>query len=213
MLGRAQLRVSAKRTQRGKMPAVRPRRSSQLNLAIVADVSIRFRRILRSLARLSPRMIDAERIPLPPGLPVHLSNGSEGYEALCKLLGLTNRGERQRLANSLPVKQFLKSSGNAPPPNSKTAERIRHNLIAWFSEPDERRKSWRYFHQRELGDKAVSTRFPCLVRAALSEYDAAFLTSDPDPERLTELKAFYDAKIIDDDWRAPRPRGASPPKR
>ncbi len=148
-------------------------------------------------------MIDAERIPLPLGLPHHLSNGSEGYEALCKLLGLSNRGQRQRFANSQPVKQFLKSTGNTPPPNSKTAERIRHILIAWFSDPDERRNTWRYFHRRERADKTVSTRFPCLVRAALLEYDAAILTSELDPERITELNEFYDANIVDDDWRAP----------
>ena len=147
-------------------------------------------------------MTDAERIPLPSGLPDHLSDGSEGYEALCKLLGLANREERQRLANSQPVKQFLRSTGNAPPPDSRTAERIRHILIAWFSDPDERRKTWRDFILGNAPTKRAA-RFPCLVRAALLDYDAAILTSEPDPERIAELNEFHDAKIVDENWRAP----------
>ena len=117
-------------------------------------------------------MLDAERIPLPPGLPAHLSVGKEGYDTLCALLDVATRGRRQVLASATFVKQFLKAAGNAPARQARTAERTRQSLLALYSDPDARRRIWRNVRHHESTDKAGGTPLPSLEHAALSRYDA-----------------------------------------
>ena len=148
-------------------------------------------------------MLDAERIPLPPGLPAHLSVGKEGYDTLCALLDVATQGRRQALASATFVKQFLKAAGNAPTRHVKTAERTRQSLLALYSDPDARRRIWRNVRHHESTDKAGGTPLPSLEHAALSRYDAALLTAEPDPERLANSDAFYVPELGSDDWRAP----------
>ncbi len=148
-------------------------------------------------------MLDAERIPLPPGLPAHLSVGKEGYDGLCALLDVTTRDRRQALANAPFVKQLLKATGSAPTRHVKTAERTRQSLLALYGDPITRRRFWRNVRQQASVGNAGGTPLPSLEHAALSRYDAALLTAEPDPERLANSDAFYVSELGSDDWRAP----------
>ena len=145
----------------------------------------------------------AKRTSLPPGLPAHLSVGKEGYETLCALLGATTRDRRQALANAPWVKQFLKSTGNAPARQARTAERIRQSIVALYSSPEVRRRVWRNLRDQESSGQTGSMPFPSLEHAALSQYDAALISASPDPERLADLSSFHVSKHSNDDWRAP----------
>ena len=147
-------------------------------------------------------MSQAKRISLPPGLPAHLCVGKEGYETLCALLDATTRDRRQALANAPPVKQFLKATGNAPARQARTAERTRQSIIALYSNPDMRRRLWRNVRDHKSSGKAGTNSFPSLEHAVLSQYDAALIAANPDPERLTDLKSFYVSELTNDDWRA-----------
>ena len=148
-------------------------------------------------------MLHAERIPLPPGLPAHLSVGKEGYEALCALLAVATRERRQALANASFVKQLLKATGTAPTRHVKTAERTRQSLLALYGDPITRRRFWGNVRQHESAGNAGRQPLPSLEHAALSRYDAALLTAEPDPERLAKSDAFYVSELGSDDWRAP----------
>ena len=147
-------------------------------------------------------MSQAKRISLPPGLPVHLCVGKEGYETLCALLDATTRDRRQALANAPPVKQFLKATGNAPARQARTAERTRQSIIALYSDPEMRRRLWRNVLDHQSSSKPGSMPFPSLEYAVLSQYDAALITANPDPQRLADLNSFHVSELTDDDWRA-----------
>ena len=148
-------------------------------------------------------MSQAKRISVPPGLPVHLSVGKEGYETLCALLGATTRNHKQALANSPWVKHHLKSTGNAAARQTGTAERIRQTILALYSDPGIRRRLWRNIRDHEPSGTTGSMPFPSLEYAALSRYDAALISASPDPERLVDLSSFHVSDLTSDDWRAP----------
>ena len=147
-------------------------------------------------------MSQAKRISLPPGLPVHLCVGKEGYETLCALLDATTRDRRQALANAPPVKQFLKATGNAPARQARTAKRTRQSIIALYSDPEMRRQLWRNVHDHQSSSKSGAMPFPSLEYAVLSQYDAELITANPDPQRLADLNSFHVSELTDDDWRA-----------
>lgn len=148
--------------------------------------------------------MDAERRPLPTGLSSHLSVGKEGYEALCSLLRLDTTQQRKDIAFSRHVRQRLRIAGKAPDPNARQAEKIRHNLLAFYSDPDVRLLVWQ---QRNRARNAASdggrAPLPSLEHAALSRYDVALLEEDSEPENLGDIEAFYDPDITEDKWRAP----------
>ena len=135
-------------------------------------------------------MFDAERIPLPPGLPTHLSVGKDGYEALCKLLDLTTRDQRQAVVKARPVKRILRDAGDAPTRQARTAERIRQSILALYSYPHVRCGIWRVFCRQASTGNEAEMPVPSLEHAALSRYEVSVLTADPDPERLADLNTF-----------------------
>ena len=143
----------------------------------------------------------SERIPLPHGLPAHLSFGDDGYHALCVLLGVTNRDRKQALANASFVKQHLRTTGKAPPRQARASDRARHSLLALYSDPDARRVMWRNFRDHQDPPNKSSRPFPSLEHVVLSQCDASLLTMAPDQERLADLVAFYVPEQTDDDWR------------
>ena len=153
----------------------------------------------RSIARQVVAMVDAQRIPLPEGLPDHLCVGDEGYEALCSLLGLTTRDQKQAVAGNQLVKQHLKSTGKIPGRHVKTAERIRQSLLAFYGDPGIRRQLWLNFRHDEFSSDSGATPFPSLEYAALSQYDDALLTVDTDPDRFAEVEAFHVAECRNDE--------------
>ena len=149
-----------------------------------------------------PLMSQAKRISLPPGLPAHLYVGKVGYETLCALLDAPTKDRRQALANAPSVKHFLKATGNAPARQARTTERIRQSIIALYSNPDMRRRLWRNVRDHDSSGKAGSMPIPSLEHAVLSQYDAALITANPDPDRLADLNSFYVSELTNDDWRA-----------
>ncbi|MYG14606.1 MAG: hypothetical protein F4171_17700, partial [Gammaproteobacteria bacterium] len=117
-------------------------------------------------------MLYAERIPLPSGLPAHLCVGKDGFETLCVLIGVTTREQRQSLANSPAVKQRVKAIGKAPVRQTRTAERNRQNLLAYYGEPNVRRQLWQQVRNNPPTAGIEYKPVPSLELAALSKYDA-----------------------------------------
>ena len=146
-------------------------------------------------------MPDAKPIPMPLGLPAHLCIGKGGFEALCALLDVATREHRQALANAPAIKRFVKSAGKAPVRQPRTAERNRHSLITYYSDPNMRRQLWRRVRDDPPAGKAEYKLLPSLEHAALSSYDATLLTAEPDFKGLADLDAFHDPALQGDDWR------------
>ena len=69
-------------------------------------------------------------VPVPQGLPGHLSIGEEGYEALCSLLDIATTQQKKDIVNVEAVKKCLSKK-----PDS---------LLALYGDPDARRDIWHY---------------------------------------------------------------------
>lgn len=129
--------------------------------------------------------------PLPRGLPAHLCAGTEGYESLCTLLGITTTRVKQNVVNFPAAKRFISAKRNAVPKNSRQAERLRLSLLALYGDPVTRREVWRVHTEHIASGGNGQSPIPSLEHAALAAYDIKVLTGEPDPERLTECGPFH----------------------
>ena len=114
----------------------------------------------------------ADHYPVPVGLPAHLCSGREGFDALCSLLTIASTKQKQAISNASFVKRFLKSNGPRLPRQTKTAERLRHNLTSFYSDPESRRELWRnHFHSDPTALDPKHPLIPSLEHVAFSKYD------------------------------------------
>ena len=149
-------------------------------------------------------MPDADRFPLPSGLPPRLCAGKDGFSTLCELLAIGSSKQKHAIVNAPVVKRFLKANGHVPPRQSKTAERLRLSLLAWYCDPEARRSIWCHYRQNEADRKnGDHPPIPSLEHAALSRYDSTVLTADPDPDALAECASYHPPDIVEEDWRTP----------
>ena len=149
-------------------------------------------------------MPHADHYQVPVGLPVHLCSGREGFDALCSLLAIKLTKQKQALSKAPFVKRFLRSKSLPLPRQTKTAERLRHNLTSFYSDPESRRELWR--NQVESDPMALDPEhplIPSLEHAALNKYDPALLTCDLDQSRLGECSDFYTPESPTADWQRP----------
>ena len=128
---------------------------------------------------------------LPQGLPAHLCVGNEGYQSLCTLLGITTTKAKQDVINVPAVRRFLAANRDTVPRHARTAERLRRSLLALFGDPLRRREIWRAHSDHIASGENGRRPIPSLEHAALSAYDDAILTAEPDQERLTDCTEFY----------------------
>ena len=84
-----------------------------------------------------------KRLTMPNGLPASLAEGKDGFDRLCVVLDIANRAEKQVVAKLPVVKQTLKDAGLQTPRGLKTADRLRVELIAFYSDPALRRRIYR----------------------------------------------------------------------
>ena len=129
--------------------------------------------------------------PLPRGLPAHLSAGTEGYESLCTLLGITTTKLKQDVVNVPEVRRFLSANRDTVLRHGRTAERLRRSLLALYGDPRTRREVWRAHIDHVGSGENGKSPIPSLEHAALSAYDDAILAAEPDRERLTDCAEFY----------------------
>ena len=144
-------------------------------------------------------MADSDRYCMPPGLPTEFLSGKEGFDALCRLLSIASTKQRQAIANSPVVKAFVRSHAKPLPRNTRTAERLRHNLVSFYSSPDERQDAWRYYHGSDDADPKLPEAVPSLEHAALETYESSLLTANPDPADLENVARFFSGEPPDDD--------------
>ena len=84
-----------------------------------------------------------KRLTMPNGLPASLAEGKDGFDRLCVVLDIANRAKKQVVAKLPVVKQTLKDAGLQTPRGLKTADRLRVELIAFYSDPALRRRIYR----------------------------------------------------------------------
>ena len=146
-------------------------------------------------------MADSDRYCMPPGLPTQFVSGKQGFDALCRLLSIASTKQRQAIANSPAVKGFVRSHAKPLPRNTRTAERLRHNLVSFYSDPTERQSMWRHYHGSDEADPKLSGAVPSLEYAALETYEKSSLTADPDSSDLGDTAAFFSGEPpYDDCW-------------
>ena len=143
-------------------------------------------------------------VPLPQGLPGHLSIGEEGYEALCSLLDIATTQQKRDIVNVEAVKKCLSKKPDVPR-RGRQAERLRAGLLALYGDPDARRDIWHYHFDLLAGRESARDYYavPSLERAALRAYEEDLLTAQPEPGSLADCEAFFSPDIAGDDWRAP----------
>ena len=147
-------------------------------------------------------MADSDRYCMPSGLPTQFVSGKQGFDALCRLLSIALTKQRQAIANSPAVRGFLRSNATKPlPRNARTAERLRHSLLSFYSDPTERRGVWRYYHGSDEADPKLPGAVPSFEYAALEAYENSLLTADLDSCDLGDTEAFFSGEPpYDDCW-------------
>ena len=147
-------------------------------------------------------MPPSDRPRLPAGLP-RLISGTEGFDALCKLLPIVSTKQKQAIAGAPAVRQVVKAV-RQPAPRPRQAERLRQELLSFYGDPDARRRVWiDHFERGFLNDDPEHPLIPSLERAALAAYDQELLESAPPPEDLEDCSALYSPDAGDDAWRGP----------
>ena len=82
-------------------------------------------------------MSQDKKARLPTGLPNRFADPANGFQQLCKFLGI-NRSQRQRLLDSKEVKEAVHHR-KASVARRQTAERQRVLLTAFYEIPDSHR--------------------------------------------------------------------------
>ena len=128
--------------------------------------------------------------PLPAGLPARFTSGKDGLRRLQELLGVPNRRELQSLLHVPVIRKFLKPL-KSKFRGLKTARRLEQEIIAFYSDPEQRRIAWEFsFETNAIGGMPI---VPSLEFEAMKQYNPKFLGLDVPHETIDEsLAAFGD---------------------
>ena len=149
-------------------------------------------------------MSDGHHLRLPQGLPACLVSHESGFTALCRLLQVETRAQKQQLVNHAEFKRVIRDKDVPATRNLKTAERLQQQITDVYSFPDVRREVWQAWFNRTEGFQQPLTGSPLsLEHQALREYDAEFHEADIDDQKLSECASFYQAEVDQPDWRHP----------
>ena len=150
-------------------------------------------------------MSNGDANKLPAGLPACLAGSAEGSNALCALLGIQTRQEKQQILNHAVVKRKLKSARGPHLPDTKTAARIRHDLSSFFGLPDGRRDIWRELYETTDGfERSVPDgRVPSLEYMAFRNYGAELPAKDTNDPDLSDCGKFVDVEAGHAQWQVP----------
>ena len=150
-------------------------------------------------------MSDGFRLRLPQGLPACLGSDDSGFRALCRLLQVETRAQKQRLVNRSDFKKILRDRDVRATRDLKTSERLQHQITDIYCFPDVRRKVWEAWFKRTEGfQKPVNGLWPpSLEYEALRQYEPTFLELDVDDKMLSECASFYQADVDQPEWRSP----------
>ena len=143
---------------------------------------------------------------MPEGIPLHLSRGDEGYSTLCELLGIETTKKKQEFASQADVKGFFKrNKGREAPSRLPQREKLRHKVLAFYSNPKQRRLVWIAHWKSESDDDADSDVrvVASLEHEILTEYGVDLLAEEPDPIRLEECTPLYESEREYEPWQAP----------
>lgn len=152
-------------------------------------------------------MSDGTPRRLPQGLPACLDSHDNGFTALCRLLSVETRNQKQNLVNQPMFKTALKNSGATATRDLKTADRLQYQITNFYSLPDVRRTVWATLFGATEGFQKqklpVGVQPFTLEFRALQQYDPRFHEVDIDDQMLSECAAFYQADADQPEWCAP----------
>ena len=137
--------------------------------------------------------------PVPKGLPACLASSQEGFDRLCKVLGIRTRADRQRISNQQDIKRDLRRSGHRPRGRLRTADRMRLDLTTFYSLPDSRRNLWRFIWDQEARPGVI----PSLEQCVIVEYDEDLLDAEIDEDALLDCQDLFDTAAKSIDWQCP----------
>ena len=149
------------------------------------------------------------KFAMPKGLPACLASDQEGFNRLCKILGIRTRADRQRIAKHRGVKRDLKRSGHKPRIDLQTAGRLRHDLSTFYSLPACRRNLWRFVQEDEevgeiLRDQGAGSGYvPSLEQCVIADYDEGLLDTEIDEDELSHCQDLFDPTAKSIDWQHP----------
>ena len=145
------------------------------------------------------------RFRLPHGLPACLVSHDSGFPALCRLLQVETRAQKQSLVNRTDFKRILKDRGTTATRDLKTADRLQHQITDIYSLPSVRRKVWEAWFNRTEGfqNPVDGLAPPSLEYQALRQYHPTFHKADIDDQMLSECASFYQADGDQPEWCSP----------
>ena len=147
-------------------------------------------------------MTESQRIPLPNGLPKQFSDGRPGFQRLHKLLEIPNTKAVEAVLAA--VKDAVQ---HVPVAKLQGADRRRELLLAFYEEPDSRRRLWRQALLDDRPPPASRQPVPSLEFIALRRHDAEFRERELDASAVQDaLRDFPDlvASLADvPDWQRP----------
>ena len=141
---------------------------------------------------------------LPAGLPACLISRSDGFAALCELLEINSRNDKQQLVNHKNVRRFLRDRRSRATRDLKTSARLKQDITDFYSSPTARRLVWQGLYKLTSGfQDPLSVGIPSLEYLALRKYDETFSQAVIDEEELSNCSALFEAESEHPDWRTP----------
>ena len=143
---------------------------------------------------------------MPEGILTHLGEGSEGYDALCTLLGVSTTKKKQEFSSQEGVKDFFKRhKSQLPGSKLPQREKLRHKIMAFYSNPKQRRLVWiaNWENDSDAKDDSSVRLVASLEWELLKEHAPDTFTSNPDPIRLAECNSLYTEDRTHERWQDP----------
>ena len=131
------------------------------------------------------------KLSLPDGLPGSLGRGNAGYKALCSLVGLETRADKQAFVSSQEVKGALRGH------ETKSKLRLQSTITAFYGSVEARSTIWRAAQAR------VPIPAPPIEACILSKYDSGLLTAPVEEDALVACADLFERETTRVRWHQP----------
>ena len=136
--------------------------------------------------------VGERKLSLPDGLPGSLGRGNAGYKALCSLVGLETRADKQAFVSSQEVKGALRGH------ETKSKLRLQSTITAFYGSVEARSTIWRAAQAR-----APIPAPPSIEACILSKYDSGLLNAPVEEGALVACADLFERETARVRWHQP----------
>ena len=135
-------------------------------------------------------MIHEDEWKLPDGLPATFV-GDEGFDRLCKFLGIVNRQHKQKICGCIKAEYPELHAGL--PKKLTASQRFQELLTRFYTSASARRRHWNA--SIKASDSDHLNTWPCLEDRALRSFDQEFQNREIEREKLDEALASFSGVV------------------